>query len=721
MNKARLLIVILIVVLIGAIFWLDLGQFLTLDFFREQQETLQNYVNQNLTAAIGIFFLLYVAVTALNIPGAAVMTMVGGALFGLLLGTFIVSFASSIGATLAFALSRFLLRDYVERRFSNIAKRVNAGIEKEGAYYLFTLRLVPVFPFFAINMVMALTRLRATTFYWVSQFGMLAGTVVYVNAGKQISRIENTGDILSPELLGAFVLLGVFPLLAKRIVNMLTARRHLRKFRKPKKFDANLVVIGAGSAGLVTAYMAAAAKAKVVLIESERMGGDCLNTGCVPSKALIRSARIAAYLQRSDEFGLHADNIRVDFAKVMRRVQHIIEKIAPHDSVERYTSLGVECVRGSAVIRSPYCVEVDGRAINTRSIVIATGGQPAVPPIPGLREANYLTSDTLWELDELPKRLLVLGGGPIGCEMAQAFRRLGSEVTIVEMLPSLLIREDTEVSTTIANRFVAEGIRVLTGYRATRFEKRDDQAMAICQAAGDTGKDNADSGAQLEIHYDQVLVAIGRHAATRNLGLEELGIELNPNGTISVNDYLQATYPNIFACGDVAGPYQLTHAAAHQAWYCAMNALFGRFRKFRVDYSALPWAVFTDPEVARVGLSEQEAQRAGIEFEVTRYGIDDLDRAIADSEASGFIKILTPPGRDRILGVTIVGHHAGDLIAEFVNAMRNKRSLKTILNTIHIYPTLVEANRYAAGNWQKANLSPRLIEIASCYNRWMRG
>jgi pyruvate/2-oxoglutarate dehydrogenase complex dihydrolipoamide dehydrogenase (E3) component len=448
------------------------------------------------------------------------------------------------------------------------------------------------------------------------------------------------------------------------------------------------------------------------------MGGDCLNTGCVPSKALIRSARIASYFRRAEEFGLSADSIRVDFPKVIQRVQDIIDRIEPHDSAERYTALGVDCIQGSAAITSPYTVEVNGKTITTRSIVIATGGEPAAPPIPGLAEIGYLTSDTLWDLQELPERLLILGGGPIGCEMAQAFSRLGSKVTVVEMHPRLLIREDAEVSALLISRFTEEGIRVLTEYRAERFERQGDQVIARCTY---TGSDYADGSEQHEdIEFDQVLVAVGRRAVTEHLGLQKMGIELNPNGTVPVNEYLQTTYPNIFACGDVAGPYQLTHAAAHQAWYCAINALFGRFRKFRVDYSVLPWAVFTDPEVARVGLSESEAREQNIDYEITRYGIDDLDRAIADGEATGFIKVLTPPGADKILGVTIVGSHAGDLIAEFVNAMRNGLGLKKILNTIHIYPTLAEANRFAAGNWQKANLSPRLIDISERYHRWMR-
>jgi dihydrolipoamide dehydrogenase len=502
------------------------------------------------------------------------------------------------------------------------------------------------------------------------------------------------------------------------MLDALSVRRRLKKFRKPESFDVNLVVIGAGSAGLVSAYIAAASKAKVVLIERDRMGGDCLNTGCVPSKALIRSARIASYLRRAEEFGLSADRVHVDFPKVMRRVQDVISKIEPHDSVERYTDLGVECVKGSARITSPYSVTVDGKTITTRSIVIATGGAPAVPPIPGLNDIEYLTSDTLWTLQDLPARLLILGGGPIGCEMAQAFSRLGSQVTIVEMLPRLLIREDPEVSDFLERRFADEGINVLTEYRAEKFERRDGRTIVHCVYAG-PGEGDSDQR-ERTIDFDQILVAVGRRAATDQLGLQDMGFDLNPDGTIAVNEYLQTTYPNIFACGDVAGPYQLTHAAAHQAWYCAINALFGRFRKFRVDYSTLPWAVFTDPEVARVGLSETEAREQNIEYEIVQYGIDDLDRAIADGEATGFVRVLTPPKSDKIIGVAIVGPHAGDLIAEFVNAMRNGLGLKKILNTIHIYPTFTEANRFAAGAWQRAHLSPRLIGIAERYHRWMR-
>ena len=589
------------------------------------------------------------------------------------------------------------------------AERVNKGIDSDGPYYLFTLRLIPVFPFFIINLVMGLTRLRASTYFWVSQLGMLPATVVYVNAGTQLAQLETLAGILSPQLLGSFVLLGLFPLLTRKTLSYFNTRKQLRSrgFKKPRRFDTNMVVIGAGSAGLVTAYIAAAAGAKVTLIEKHKMGGDCLNTGCVPSKALIRSSRIKSYLDRSREFGIETGVAATNFAAVMQRVRNVISAIEPHDSVERYTALGVDCVQGDARITSPWTVEVNGRSIATRSIVIASGGSPAVPPIPGLDRVGYVTSDTLWELEQLPAKLLVLGGGAIGCELAQAFSRLGSDVTIVEMLPRLLAIEDAEVSTEIEAAFRRDGIDVKTGCRATSFVLENGKPVLMC----------SDANQEYRIPFDKVLVATGRKGNSDGIGIEQLGIKANPNGTLPVNEYLQTIYPNIYACGDVVGPYQLTHAAAHQAWYCAMNALFGHFWKFRIDYTVMPRAVFSDPEVASVGVSEQQAMQQGIPYELTRYGIDDLDRAIADGEARGFIRVLTPPDSDRILGVTIVSTHAGDIISEYVLAMRNGLGLGKILGTVHIYPTLAEANKFAAGNWRKQHLSARLLGLSRWLNR----
>jgi pyruvate/2-oxoglutarate dehydrogenase complex dihydrolipoamide dehydrogenase (E3) component/uncharacterized membrane protein YdjX (TVP38/TMEM64 family) len=655
-------------------------------------------------------------VTGLSLPGAALMTLVGGAIFGLLWGTVIISFAASIGATLAFLASRFLFRDAIQRRFGDKLAAINRGVEREGAFYLFALRLVPAFPFFVINLVMGLTPMKTRTFYWVSQLGMLAGTIVYVNAGTQIAQIESLAGLVSPGLIGSFVLLGLFPLAAKRIVDWLKARKVYARWTKPARFDRNMVVIGAGSAGLVSAYIGAAVKARVTLVEKHKMGGDCLNFGCVPSKALIRSAKFLSHVKRAREFGIRTASADFSFKDVMERVHRVIRTVEPHDSAERYSGLGVDVVQGEARITSPWSVEItrpDGsrQTLTTRSIVIAAGARPLVPPIPGIDEVGYVTSDTVWALRELPRRLVVLGGGPIGCELTQCFARFGAKVTQVEMLPRIMIREDPEVSELVARRFRQEGIDVRVNTKAKRFKVVNGEKIMVAEH---DGKD-------VEIPFDVLLCAVGRVARTEGYGLQELGIPVTRQRTVEVNEYLQTVYPNIYACGDVAGPYQFTHTAAHMAWYCAVNALFGRFRKYKVDYSVVPWATFTEPEVARVGLNETEAKERGLPYEVTTYGLDDLDRAIADSEAEGLVKVLTVPGKDRILGVTIAGEHAGDLIIEYVTAMKNGIGLNRILGTIHIYPTLVEANKYAAGNWKRAHAPQGLLKWVERYHAWMRG
>jgi len=713
MNSRKLLLIVTVAVLVSAFFLFDLGRFFSLDFVKSQQAAMDAYRAAQPALTAGIFFVIYVAVTGLSLPGAAIMTLAAGAIFGLLWGTIIVSFASTLGATLAFLVSRFVLRDGVQNRFGDKLKAINAGMQEEGGFYLFTLRLIPIFPFFVINLVMGLTAIRIGTFYWVSQIGMLAGTLVYVNAGTQLAQLDSLQGILSPALLGSFVLLGIFPLIAKKIVSVVKARRVYAKWPKPQRFDRNLVVIGAGSAGLVTAYIAAAVKAKVTLIEKHRMGGDCLNTGCVPSKALIRSAKLLSHIRRSAEFGIRKAEADFDFAEVMERAQRVIQDIAPHDSVERYTRLGVDVVEGAAKITSPWLVEVttaEGvRTLTTRSIVIATGARPFVPPIPGLEEVGYLTSDNVWNLRELPKRLVVLGGGPIGSELTQTFARLGSQVTEVEMAPRILIREDPEVSMLVTERFRKEGVRVLVNHKAQQFVVENGQKALIAEHQGQ----------KVRIPFDAVLVAVGRVANTQGYGLEELGIPA-PR-TVETNEYLQTLYPNIYAAGDVVGPFQFTHTAAHQAWYAAVNALFDPLKKFKTDYSVIPWSTFVDPEVARVGLNEQEAKEKGIPYEVSVYGLDDLDRAIADGEAHGFIKVLTVPGKDRILGVTIAGEHAGDLLAEYVLALRHGIGLNKILGTIHIYPTLAEANKYVAGVWKKAHAPEKLLAWVERFHAWRRG
>jgi pyruvate/2-oxoglutarate dehydrogenase complex dihydrolipoamide dehydrogenase (E3) component/uncharacterized membrane protein YdjX (TVP38/TMEM64 family) len=715
MTRSRAWAVVPLAIVIATFFAFDLGRYLTLDALKAQQAAIAAYRDSHPWSAAAAYFLLYVIVTGLSLPGAAVLTLAGGAIFGLLWGTVLVSFASSLGATLALLATRFLFRDIVKARFGERFKVIDAGIAKEGAFYLFTLRLVPLFPFFLINLAMGLTALPARTFYWVSQLGMLPGTIVYVNAGSELAKIDSLAGILSPGLVISFALLGIFPLLAKKVVERMKSRRAYARWSKPGKFDRNLVIIGAGSAGLVAAYIAAAVRAKVTLVEKHKMGGDCLNTGCVPSKALIRSAKLLSHIRRAKEFGIREASAQFDFAEIMERVQRVIQRVEPHDSIQRYTGLGVECIAGDARITSPYTVEiktVEGvKTLATRAIVIAAGARPFVPPIPGIEEIGYCTSETVWSLRELPKRLLVLGGGPIGSELAQCFARVGSTVTQVEMLPRILPREDSDISEMVAERFGAEGIAVLAGHAAKRFLVENGEKILLAEHEGQ----------EVRIPFDGLLCAVGRVANTTGYGLEELGIGITNARTVETNGYLQTLYPNIYACGDVAGPYQFTHVAAHQAWYAAVNALFGRFWKFRADYSVIPWATFTDPEVARVGLNELEAKEKKIVCEVTRYAFEDLDRAITDEEAHGVVKVLTVPGKDRILGVTIVGDHAGDLIAEFVSAMKHGIGLNKILGTIHTYPTLAEANKYVAGAWKRAHAPHRLLRLVQRYQAWQLG
>lgn len=712
MRKWILLAVIAAVV--AALWASGLGKYLNLDALKAQSAVLSAQQAAHPLAFVAGFFGVYVLTTALSFPGATILTLAAGAMFGTLWGTVLVSFASTLGATFAFLGARYLFRDGLQARYGERLQALNRGIEKEGAFYLFTLRLVPVVPFFVINLVMGLTSLPTRTYMWVSQLGMLLGTVAYVNAGTQLAQLTSLKGVLSPGILGAFVLLGVLPLIAKRLVDALRARKVYQPFSKPKKFDRNLIVIGGGAAGLVSSYIAAAVKAKVTLIEQHEMGGDCLNTGCVPSKALIRAAKNVAEIKRASEFGIHAAAPRVDFAAVMQRVRGTIKAIEPHDSVERYSGLGVECLKGHASLIDPWTVEINGQRLTAPHLVLATGAAPVVPPIPGLADAAPLTSDNLWQLNELPKRLVVLGGGPIGSELTQAFARLGSQVTQVEMAPRLLLREDPEVSALVQASFTRDGVSVRTHTKAKAVVRENDEWLLLCER----------DGVEERISFDRIIVAVGRSARLNGFGLQELGVKAAK--VIEVDNYGRTNIPNIMACGDAAGPYQFTHTAAHTAWYAAVNALFGKLLwlrggLFRIDYSVIPWCTFTAPEVARVGLNEIEAKEKGVAFEVTRYALDDLDRAIADGETEGFVKVLTVPGKDKILGVTIAGHGAGDLIAEWVLAMRHGIGLNQILGTIHIYPTFAESSKYAAGVWKQAHKPEKILRLLARYHAWQRG
>lgn len=710
----KIAIVIALAALIAAYFFFDLGQYLSLEGIKEVAGEIDGFYQENPVLVLAGFFAVYVAVTAASLPGAAIMTLAAGALFGLVVGTILVSFASTIGATLAFLASRYVLRDTVEGKFGDRLKSINDGLKKDGAFYLFTLRMIPIFPFFVINLVMGLTRIKTWTFAWVSQVGMLLGTIVYVNAGTQLAQIESLSEIASPAVLGSFALLGIAPWIAKGIIGMINRRRVYEGFTKPKRFDQNLVVIGAGSAGLVSAYIAAQVKAGVTLIEAKDMGGDCLNTGCVPSKALIKSAKVASTMRNAEKYGLKSVEPVVPFKDVIERVMETIRTIEPHDSVERYEGLGVNVIKGYATIIDPWTVEVAGndgeaRRITAKSIIIAAGASPFVPPIPGLDGSGYLTSDTMWDafaqMDQAPKRVAVLGGGPIGSEISQALARLGSDVTQVEMAPRILGREDEEVSALAKTVLEESGVTVLTDHKAVRVEN------------GTLFAEHG--GLEREIAYDVLIVAVGRAARLKGYGLEELGVDTDK--TVITDEFLATKFPNIFAAGDVAGPYQFTHTASHQAWYASVNALFGSFKKFKADYRVIPAVTFLDPEFARVGLSETEAKEQSVEYEVTRYEIDDLDRAIAESETKGFVKVLTPPGKDTILGATIVSAHAGELLAEYVLAMKHKLGLNKILGTIHSYPTMAEANKFAAGEWKKANKPEAALKWLERYFAWVRG
>jgi pyruvate/2-oxoglutarate dehydrogenase complex dihydrolipoamide dehydrogenase (E3) component/uncharacterized membrane protein YdjX (TVP38/TMEM64 family) len=715
MNRQKWGLAILILAAMVAFFWFDLGRFFSLNFLKSSQASFAAFYAERPLTTMALYFALYVVLCALSFPGAAVVTLAGGALFGLTVGTLLVSFASTIGATLAFLSSRYLLRDWVKAKFGARLAAIDAGVAEQGVFYLFMLRIVPVAPFFLVNLLMGLTSIRTWTYFWVSQLGMLAGTIVYVNAGTQLGQLDSLRGLISAPLIASFVLLGVFPLISRKIVLWYKARRVYARWKKPARFDRNMIVIGGGSAGLVTSLIAAVVKAKVTLVEGHKMGGDCLNFGCVPSKALIRSAKFVKQNSQASSYGMAGASVDVDFAQVMQRVHRVISTIEPHDSVERFTGLGVEVLQGNAKITSPWTVEVstpDGvQVLSTRSIVIATGAGPFVPPIPGLEQVGYYTSDTIWGLTELPRRLVVLGGGPIGCELAQSFARLGSHVTQVEKAQRVMSREDPEVSELVSDALRVDGIDLLTEHQALRCEQDGNSKRLIVGHAG----------VEKAIEFDVLLCAVGRAPRTTGFGLEELGIALSPNKTIATDEYLQTNYPNILACGDVVGPYQFTHAAAHQAWYAAVNGLFGMFKRFKVDYRVIPWTTFTDPEVARVGLSETEAQEQGISYEVSRFELEELDRAITDEVAHGFIKVLTPPGSDKILGVTIVGEHAGDLLAEYVLAMKHGLGLKKIMGTIHTYPTMSEANKYVAGEWAKSHTPHKLLGWVGRYQEWRLG
>lgn len=689
---SRLAVGSLIVILISFFFYFDGQSYLSISFIQSQLETFRDAFREKPLVIVGAYFGLYVLVTALSLPGATVMTLLGGAVFGLLWGTLIVSFASTIGATLAFLIARLFLHDWVKSRFRKRYERAQREFERQGGFYVFSIRLVPLVPFFVANLVLALTPVRLVTYYVASQIGMLPGTLVYVNAGQQLGQLESFEGIFTPSLIAAFLILAAFPWFSKGLLSWIRAKRTFSKFKRPKKFDYQTVVIGGGSAGLVASSLTASLQGKVALVEKHKMGGDCLHTGCVPSKTLIRSARLAHHMKQASKFGFKNTSFEVDFPQLMRRVHSVIETIQPHDSVERYESLGVDCYQQEAKILSPFEVQVGEHVLRTKHIIIATGAQPRVMNFPWLDPEKILTSDNLWSLQSLPHRLLIVGGGAIGCELAQSFARLGSRVTIMERGSRLLSKEDPDVSKLIEEIFRKEDIDIL-------FEtelKSPDQTK----------------------EYDFVLFALGRVAQVKGFGLENLEVQLRENGTIETNEFLQTRTPNVWACGDVTGPFQFTHMAGHQGSIAALNALMSPFKKFRWQDQEIPWVTYTDPEVAHIGWSEADATERELPFEIHKFSLQKSDRALTEGETEGFVKVLVEKGTDKVLGATIVGERAGEMIPEFSLVMKSGHGLKKILSLIHSYPTWNEANKSVALEWRRQRIPKWAMSFLKEWNKW---
>lgn len=705
MRRRRILL-FLVTLAIILFFALDGDDYLTLELIRTQLANFQALFDDSLLKMAGGFFLLYVAAASLSIPGTALLPLVSGALFGLGWGLLIASFASAIGASLAFLLARTLLRGFVERRFRKPLRTINRGLERDGSFYLFSLRLVPVFPFFIVNLAMGLTRLKLRTFYLVSQVGMLPSVAVYTIAGEQLSELESLADILSLEMLFSLILLGLLPLLGKRISNVARSRRERWEHRRPRAFDYDIVVIGAGCAGLTASHIASAMEARVALVDKHDMGGADVNTGSVPSKALTRAARAAQDMRAAARFGVHGNEPRIDFAEVMAYVRDAIRAAQSH------VDPGIDVIEGAAHLESPWVVRVGERRLAARHIVIATGARPKIPDLPGLECIDVLTSENLWSLEMLPERLVILGGDSIGCELGQSFARLGSRVTLIESGPRLLAREDAEVGELLRHQLASEGIDIRTHTWAIGVES-DDQGNHALVAEFDGKRD--------VLPFDRLLVDVGRQANVSGLGLEELGIETTDEGALEVNELLQSRYTNIWACGEVCGPYPLAHVGAYQARHATINALFGEFRTFATDYHIMPVVTYVQPEIARVGLNEQEAQTQGIDYEVTRYAMTESDRALAEDATAGFVKVLTVPGRDRILGATLVGENAGEYLAEFTLAMKRGIRLGKLLDTLHPHPTFSEANRAVAAAWKRAHRHERTLRWLRRYFAWRRG
>ncbi len=699
----KLAILAALAAIIAAYFVLDLGQYLTLAGIKAGVAEWEAFYAAHPAAVIAGFFAVYVAVTAASLPGAALMTLAAGALFGVMTGTIIVSFASTRGATLAFLSSRYVLRDSIEARFGERLKAINAGVERDGAFYLFTLRMIPAFPFFVVNLVMGLTRIRTSTYMWVSQAGMLLGTVVYVNAGTQLARIESLSGIASPGVLGSFVLLGIAPWLARLVIGALQRRKAYSGFKRPRKFDRNMVVIGAGAAGLVSAYIAATVKAKVTLVEAKDMGGDCLNTGCVPSTALLAAGKAAQAMRSGAAFGIAPVEPTIDFAAVKDHVTGIIASIAPHDSQERFEGLGVTVLRDYARFTSPREVQAGQTLIRARRFVIATGSHAAIPPIPGIEDVPYLTNETIFALRDRPDHLLILGGGPIGMEMAQAHRRLGCRVTVIEAVRALG-RDDPDCAAVVLASLHAEGVEIIEGQAVVRLRRLPEGIEAVL----------ADG---LVLTGSHLLIAAGRKPAIERLNLEAGGITHSRTGITVGANLRSVSNRRVYAMGDVAGGLQFTHVAAAHAGVLIRQILLGLPAKAA---SSAPWVTYTEPELAQVGLSEAEARAAhGDHVTVLRAEFGGNDRAIAERKGKGLVKVMVVKGRP--VGASIVGPQAGELIGFWALAIATRVKLGTLAGLVLPYPTLGETAKRASGAYFSAKLfdNPALKRVVRLVQRFV--
>ena len=709
--------IIVFLLIIAAIFfmadWFDLSQHLTLSQLKHHQLYLHSLVQDFPVQSVVIYFIAYIVMAGLALPGALIFTLAGGALFGLAAGVILVSFASTLGALASFLVARFFLHDFVQTRYQQRLTVINQKIQQQGATYLLFLRLVPAFPFFMVNLLMALTPISARTYYIVSQIGMLPATFIFVNAGTELAKISSVDDILSIPLLLSLLLLACLPFISKQLAKRVSCWRLYKSWQRPKKFDYHTIVIGGGAAGLVAAYTTQTLQGKVALIEKHQMGGDCLNTGCVPSKSILRTAKFIHDIGQHSNYGVQQAEFKLQFQQVMQRVREKISTIAPKDSIKRYNDMGVDCFQAHAQLLSPWQVEAVSEnskiTISAKNIILAGGATPNVPTIPGLENINYYTSDNIWHLDHLPEKLLIIGAGPIGCELGQAFVRLGAKVTMINRNERILTNEDAQAAHALQYALQQDGVKILNNFNPLKIDDNSKNFSLMGEQHNEI----------LHIAFSHCLIATGRKPSL--LGCEALDIETNSHGQVITNDKQQTNYPNIYACGDITSPLQYTHSASHQAWYAAFNALFRPFKQFNCQLNHIPRAIYTDPEVASLGISEQQAIQKNIPHEISYFAMDDVDRAITDEATTGFIKVITRRNNDKILGVCIVGEHSSELIAEFVLAKTHNLGLNKILQTVHLYPTRGEINRLVAGQWRQKKFTAYQRKLLKLFQNWRLG